>query len=65
MTTPAEDDESDEVVEAQCICGNTSFNVGSIAALCAAYIVQNGKTTNGKSSLSTSDDEGMPWPGSQ
>ncbi|KAK4032394.1 hypothetical protein C8A01DRAFT_50798 [Parachaetomium inaequale] len=40
------DDESDEVVEAQCICNNTSFNVRSVAALCAACISQNGKTTD-------------------
>ncbi|KAH6626200.1 hypothetical protein B0J18DRAFT_489105 [Chaetomium sp. MPI-SDFR-AT-0129] len=42
----AADDESDEVVEAQCICNNTSFNVRSVAALCAACISQNGKTTD-------------------
>ncbi|KAK4147185.1 uncharacterized protein C8A04DRAFT_24983 [Dichotomopilus funicola] len=39
-------DESDEVVEARCICNNTSFNVRSVAALCAACISQNGKTTD-------------------
>ena len=57
----AADDESDEVVEAQCICSNTSFNVRSVAALCAACISQNGKPTDGKGtqlpSLSTSDTE--------
>ncbi|KAH6641866.1 hypothetical protein F5144DRAFT_483873 [Chaetomium tenue] len=40
------DDELDEAVEAQCICNNTSFNVRSVAALCAACISQNGKTTD-------------------
>lgn len=44
----AADDESDEVVEAQCICSNTSFNVRSVAALCAACIAQNGKATDGE-----------------
>ena len=42
------DDESDEAVEAQCICSNTSFNVRSVAALCAACIKQNGKGSDGK-----------------
>lgn len=47
----AADGESDEVVEAQCICSNTSFNVRSVAALCAACISQNGKATDGKGTL--------------
>ncbi|KAK5655548.1 hypothetical protein OQA88_5479 [Cercophora sp. LCS_1] len=34
-------DESDEAIEAQCICKNTSFNVGRVAALCAACLTQN------------------------
>ncbi|KAH7381876.1 hypothetical protein BKA64DRAFT_684455 [Cadophora sp. MPI-SDFR-AT-0126] len=38
--------ESDDAIEATCICSNTSFNVGSIAALCASCISQNGATTN-------------------
>ncbi|KAB5581246.1 hypothetical protein GE09DRAFT_1213642 [Coniochaeta sp. 2T2.1] len=42
----SDDDESDEAVEAQCICKNTSFNVRNVAALCAACISQNGKTTD-------------------
>lgn len=33
--------EADEPIEAQCICTNTSFNVKSVAALCAACLVQN------------------------
>ncbi|KAF2193595.1 hypothetical protein K469DRAFT_541092, partial [Zopfia rhizophila CBS 207.26] len=37
--------ESDEAIEAQCICSNKSFNVGSIAALCASCIQQNGNGT--------------------
>jgi hypothetical protein len=43
------DDESDEAVEAQCVCSNTSFNVRSVAALCAACISQMGKATDGAS----------------
>src|SRR3569833_4344841 len=45
------DDESDETIEAQCICRNTSFDVGGVAALCAACISQNGKNTDGKKLL--------------
>lgn len=41
--------EADEAVEAQCICSNKSFNVASVAALCASCIAQNGKTTDGTS----------------
>ncbi|KAH7364050.1 hypothetical protein BKA65DRAFT_490304 [Rhexocercosporidium sp. MPI-PUGE-AT-0058] len=39
--------ESDDAIEATCICSNTSFNVASIAALCASCISQNGATTDG------------------
>jgi len=46
-----DDDESDEPIEAQCICSNTSFDVRSVAALCAACISQNGKNTDGKKHL--------------
>ncbi|KAH9204145.1 hypothetical protein DL95DRAFT_319996 [Leptodontidium sp. 2 PMI_412] len=38
--------ESDDAIEATCICSNTSFNVASIAALCASCISQNGATTD-------------------
>ncbi|KAF2271509.1 uncharacterized protein EI97DRAFT_364670, partial [Westerdykella ornata] len=37
--------ESDEPIEAQCICSNKSFNVASIAALCASCIQLNGNRT--------------------
>ncbi|KAK4236992.1 hypothetical protein C8A03DRAFT_16413 [Achaetomium macrosporum] len=39
------DDESDEPIEAECICKNTSFDVRSVAALCAACLSQNGGNT--------------------
>lgn len=39
--------ESDHAIEATCICSNKSFNVASIAALCASCISQNGATTDG------------------
>ncbi|KAK3902440.1 hypothetical protein C8A05DRAFT_15507 [Staphylotrichum tortipilum] len=39
------DDESDEPIEAQCICTNKSFNVQRVAALCAACLTQNGGET--------------------
>lgn len=42
------DDESDEAVEAQCICSNTTFDVRSVAALYAACIKQNGKGSEGE-----------------
>ena len=41
------DDESDEPVEAQCICTNKSFDVQRVAALCAACLTQNGGETEG------------------
>lgn len=44
----APDDESDEAIEAQCICSNKSFNVGSVAALCAACLSQNRGETEGE-----------------
>jgi hypothetical protein len=37
--------ETDEAVESQCICTNTSFDVASIAALCASCIQQNANST--------------------
>jgi hypothetical protein len=37
--------ETDEPIEAQCICTNTSFDVSSIAALCASCIQQNANST--------------------
>ncbi|KAK5043536.1 hypothetical protein LTR84_011438 [Exophiala bonariae] len=37
--------ETDEPIESQCICTNTSFNVSSIAALCASCIEQNANGT--------------------
>lgn len=37
--------EADEPIESQCICTNTSFNVSSIAALCASCINQNANGT--------------------
>ncbi|KAF1976740.1 hypothetical protein BU23DRAFT_432500, partial [Bimuria novae-zelandiae CBS 107.79] len=43
--------EPDEAVESQCVCSNKSFDVASIAALCASCIQQNGK--------GRTDDEGM------
>lgn len=39
--------DSDDAIEATCICSNKSFNVASIAALCASCISQNGATTDG------------------
>ncbi len=42
------DDESDEPIEAQCICTNKSFNVQRVAALCAACLTQNGGETEGE-----------------
>ncbi|KAK4446996.1 hypothetical protein QBC34DRAFT_382799 [Podospora aff. communis PSN243] len=43
-------DEADEAFEAQCICKNTSFNVGR-AALCAACLTQNGGETEDMSKI--------------
>lgn len=47
------EDESDEPIEAQCVCQNTSFNVGRIAALCAACLTQNKAKTEGGLHLSS------------
>lgn len=44
----SENSESDEPIEAACICGNTSFDVKKVAALCAACLTQNrGKGADG------------------
>ena len=42
-----EKNESDDAIEATCICSNKSFNVASIAALCASCMSQNGATSDG------------------
>jgi len=44
----SKDDETDEPIEAQCICNNRSFNVRSVAALCAACLTQNRGKTEGE-----------------
>ena len=44
----ASDGESDEAIESPCICKNTSFDVSSIAALCAACLTQNAAETDGE-----------------
>lgn len=44
-------EEADEVIEANCICTNKSFDVASVMALCASCIAQNGTTTEGMSLL--------------
>lgn len=47
-----DDNDGDEAVEAQCVCKNTSFDIGKIASLCAACISQappvSGKKTDGE-----------------
>ena len=41
------DDAADDAAEAECICKNTSFDVSSIAALCASCLGQNRGDTEG------------------
>lgn len=40
--------ESDEAIEANCICTNKSFDVAGVMGLCASCISQNGNTSDGK-----------------
>jgi len=47
-TNGVEEDGPDEAIEAQCICKNTSFNVGRVVALCVACLVQNKGKTEGE-----------------
>lgn len=35
------DDRTEDLLEAQCVCTNNSFDVANIASLCAACVVQN------------------------
>lgn len=42
-------DESDEAIEADCICTNKSFDVAGVMGLCASCIAQNGNTADGES----------------
>lgn len=44
-------DETDERIEAECICNNKSFNVPTVMALCASCIAQNGRKTEGMKGL--------------
>lgn len=41
-------EESDEAIEANCICTNKSFDVAGVMGLCASCITQNGNTVDGK-----------------
>jgi hypothetical protein len=41
-------EESDEAIEANCICTNKSFDVAGVMGLCASCISQNGNTSDGK-----------------
>lgn len=43
-----ETEESDEAIEANCICTNKSFDVAGVMGLCASCISQNGNTSDGE-----------------
>ncbi|KAG8158629.1 hypothetical protein KVR01_011751 [Diaporthe batatas] len=44
-------EESDEAIEANCICTNKSFDVAGVMGLCASCIAQNGATTDDASKI--------------
>lgn len=46
---PRAEGDSDEAIEAECICKNKSFDVANIMALCASCITQNGHKKKGTS----------------
>lgn len=41
-------EDSDEAIEANCICTNKSFDVAGVMGLCASCISQNGNTSDGE-----------------
>jgi hypothetical protein len=41
-------EDSDEAIEADCICTNKSFDVAGVMGLCASCISQNGNKSDGK-----------------